>query len=294
MQRALWPATLGYWMDTLLAPVFDDDDRRRTRAGSSRTTSAAAARCRRSASAASPTASCRRRRSRASAGSTAPIEPGWPARPAAGLPARGCSRSCATLDADWTDDERRQRRIVGKPGDAHQTLLDIVGLHPSSVEYYSRYAESLSELFNIANLSGLGPDFWQALLALGARRPPASACSQRLGYAGAQQPDILQHFFLTRRRARSRTSIDDRPLSETSPIRAYTDDDRNYIQWLIDAASASLETLRRRAAASPATSRRETLLYLYPAARADARLLRHELPSCTRAPASSPRPSWPR
>ncbi len=37
--------------------------------------------------------------------------------------------------------------------------------------------------------------------------------------------------------------IDDRPLSETEPIRAYTDDGRNYIQWLIDAARASLETL---------------------------------------------------
>ena len=25
MQRALWPATLGYWMDKLLAPVFSDE-----------------------------------------------------------------------------------------------------------------------------------------------------------------------------------------------------------------------------------------------------------------------------
>ena len=25
MQRALWPATIGYWMDKLLAPVFSDD-----------------------------------------------------------------------------------------------------------------------------------------------------------------------------------------------------------------------------------------------------------------------------
>ena len=69
MQRALWPATLGYWMDKLLAPVFGDE----TVADcgpSSPATSAAAARCRRSGSAHRPTACCRPRRSPASAGST--------------------------------------------------------------------------------------------------------------------------------------------------------------------------------------------------------------------------------
>ena len=25
MQRALWPATLGYWMDKMMTPVFGDD-----------------------------------------------------------------------------------------------------------------------------------------------------------------------------------------------------------------------------------------------------------------------------
>ena len=46
---------------------------------------------------------------------------------------------------------------VGKAGDPHQTLLDILGLHPSSVEYYSRNAESLAELFNMLNLCGSAP-----------------------------------------------------------------------------------------------------------------------------------------
>ena len=65
------------------------------------------------------------------------------------------------LDADWTSHERANAAFVGKPGDAHQMLLDIIGLHPSSVEYYSRYAESLTELFNIANIWGLGPDLFR-------------------------------------------------------------------------------------------------------------------------------------
>ena len=43
----------------------------------------------------------------------------------------------------WTEDEAS---YVGKPGDAHQTLLDIVGLHSGSVEYHQRYAESIDDL----------------------------------------------------------------------------------------------------------------------------------------------------
>jgi hypothetical protein len=38
--------------------------------------------------------------------------------------------------------------------------------------------------------------------------------------------------------------IDDRPLSETDPIRAYASGNRNYIRWLIDAASTSLDAVR--------------------------------------------------
>ncbi len=139
-------------------------------------------------------------------------------------------------------------------------LLDVIGLHPSSVEYYSRSAESLSELFNFANLWGFGPGFVQALNAL-ALHAGASGLLDRLGYSGTAQPDILQHYFL-RDAGQITTVIDDRPLSETQAIRAWTDDNRNYIQWLIDAAGTSLEALRTEQGFKDNVTP-QTLLYLY-------------------------------
>jgi hypothetical protein len=142
------------------------------------------------------------------------------------------------VDADWTT-MAAANSYVGKQGDAHQILLDVVGLHASSVEYYSRSAESLSELFNVANLWGIGPAFFAALQQLGLHGA-AAALIANLGYTGAAQPEILQHYFL-KDAGLIKQIIDDQPLSETNPLRAYTDDKRNYIQWLIDASSSPLE-----------------------------------------------------
>jgi hypothetical protein len=149
---------------------------------------------------------------------------------------------------------------VGKAGDAHQLLLDIVGLHPSSVEYYSRTAESVQQLFNTANMWGLGPDFFSALLAL-ALQSAAAGLLNRFGYTGTQQPDILTHYFF-KQADEITTIIDDRPLSETDPIRVYASGNRNYIQWLIDAAGSSLNAVNaEQGFIGNATPR--ALLYLY-------------------------------
>jgi hypothetical protein len=163
------------------------------------------------------------------------------------------------LDTDWTT-MSSNAAFVGKTGDAHQLLLDIVGLHPSSVEYYSRTAESLAELFNIANFWGLGPDLFSALLAL-ALNAAANALLQAYGYSGAQQPDILNHYFF-KPADQITTVIDDRPLSENDPIRAYATGGRNYIEWLIDAARTSLDALNAEADFINNNSP-QTLLYLY-------------------------------
>ena len=87
------------------------------------------------------------------------------------------------------------------------------------------------------------------------------ALLQSLGYTGAALPDLLNHFFLTDN-PQITTIIDDRALSETAQIRAYTDDGRNYIQWLIDAASNSLDTLREESGFTDNQSP-QALLYLY-------------------------------
>src|SRR6185437_3361264 len=140
-----------------------------------------------------------------------------------------------------------------------QILLNVLGLHPSSVEYYSRYAESLAELFNTANLAGLGPSFFQALAALGLDIA-GQAKLNSLGYHGPP-PDLFNHFFLKQANL-LKTVIDDRPLSETDPVRIYTDDNLNYLQWLHQAATKSLDALTAEAGFHANITPQATL-YLY-------------------------------
>src|SRR5262249_17426643 len=170
MQCALWPATLGYWMDKMLTPVFTDAAVENTRWFFTTYVTGR--------------------------GAIPAIRIGG--QPYGILPTTAFSRMAwltpnrfagrfspqmaflatladilAKIGADWNA-LRGQVSYVGKPGDAHQLLLDIIGLHPASVEFHSRYAESLKELFNIVNLYGLGPDFWQAIIAF-ALDAPANA-----------------------------------------------------------------------------------------------------------------------
>ena len=66
---------------------------------------------------------------------------------------------------------------------------------------------------------------------------------EALGYAG-EPPEMLERWFRRGQGALLGDVVDDRPLSETSPIRAWTDDGRNPLEWLLDAARASLDALR--------------------------------------------------
>ena len=197
---------------------------------------------------------------------------GWFSQPAGSQPPAGTATAglalaflsrlhtvAMTAGRDWAA-MSGQAAHVGGPGDPHQTLLDVVGLHPSSVEYYSRTAESISQLFNVLNLWGFGPDFFQALEELGLDAA-AAALVRQLGYQGDGEPDILQHLFLTAA-SQLGTIIDDQPLSESSPLRACTDDDRNYISWLIDAAKTSLDALVAEQGFTGGASP-QALLYLY-------------------------------
>jgi hypothetical protein len=257
MQRALWPATIGYWMDKLLAPIFADgtvDDTHWF------FTSYVSGR--------GPVPALR------IGGQPYGILPttafsriGW-LTPRSATLNRGDSRSpflarlfalLRTVGTDWTQ-LASGVSYVGKPGDAHKTLLDIVGLHPDSAEYHARYAETLAELFNTMNLSGLGGFFLELVIAA-ALEVPAIDLLKRLGYTGATEPDIITELFLNDARQIANV-VDDVTLSETALIRAYTDDKRNYVRWLIDAAKTSLDALNQEQGFS-GNKTPETLLYLY-------------------------------
>jgi len=244
MNRALWPATFGYAMETMLHPVFTPEQIEATRWFFTRFVSGRGfLPCLRIGDqpyGVLPVTALSRLdwltsdRLGKIAGLDAPR--GFRAY------LQGLAGVLGAMRADW-DTMAQGSAFVGKSGDPHQILLDVLGLHPTSVEYHQRYAESLQHLFNHAKLQGLG-----APLTAGAiehnLRVAGLDLLRRLGYAGKEEPDILDRFFFGRANRLNGPLIDDRPLSESDAIRAYTDDGRNYVRWLLDAARHSLEDLR--------------------------------------------------
>ena len=206
MQRALWPATLGYWLDKLLAPTFDDQT-----VADIRTYFTSYVRGRGALPAVRiggqpygvlPT--------------TAFSRIGWLDQPREVGGQRflaGLLRLLRLVQADWSGFAQDVSRVGGS-GDAHQILLDILGLHPDSAEYYWRYSQSLTELYNVVNLWGLGPQFWDALVEL-ALQASGSGLLSRLGDPNPN-PDLLQHAFFTES-GLVQTVVDDRPLVGVRP-----------------------------------------------------------------------------
>jgi hypothetical protein len=256
MHRALWSATIGYWMDKLMPEVFSDaavDDTRWFFTSYVHGRGAVPAiRVGGQPYGILPTTAFSRiawldRRHRLQA--------------AFGERGEFLARLLTLLrevGADWAA-LRSKVAHVGATGDAHQILLDIVGLHPASVEFHARYAETIDQLFNTVNLLGFGADFWRRLIA-DALDGPARALLARFGHQGPDPQILKQYFFKDAQKVGS--VIDDRPLSESDRIRAYTADNRNYIAWLIDAAKSSLTALyQERGFADDRTP--DTLLYLF-------------------------------
>jgi hypothetical protein len=230
MQAALWPATLGYLLGTLLQPVLGDraiDEARRF------FTTYVTGR-----------------------GPVPAVRVG--SQPYGILPATAFSRLASggrepflaglhgliqTARSDWSALAAGAGR-VGLGDDRQRTLLDVIGLNATSVEYHQRYAESLDDIYNRVNLRGAGATWLAAFQAAG-WLDDGLTLLRRLGYDGDATPDILERVFFGAQQRLQGPLIDDRPLSETAPIRAYTADDRNYIEWLVDAARTSLDAVRR-------------------------------------------------
>ncbi len=254
MNTALWPATMGYMMDTLMQPLFTDNDVEATRnffnafilgRGSVPTIKIG-------------------KQPYGIYPVTAFSKIGWlqPRRAAFTLMSANENYGFAVLqgnfmmrlydilkkiDADWTKDHLGKVSHVSKSGDAHQILLDILGLNPDSVEFYQRYAESFEEFYNRMSLMGAGGALIAIFLGGGYVRSGKDLLT-RFGFKGDDLPDILEKLFLKSQNLLKGPLIDDVPLSETTPIRNYTPDPNasNYIRWLINAASTSHDKLRKQ------------------------------------------------
>ena len=247
MQTALWPATLGYATQTLLQPLLDDRTRLDLRAFATRFVSGRgpvpAVRVGRQPYGILPATAYSRLRL---GGKEAPDL------------LDALARRLAVARADWAGLAQGAARV--RASDAPlQTLLDVLGLQATSAEYGQRYAESLADLYNRANLGGFGERMlasWQA----GGEDAAALALLARLGAPAGVEPELLRLFFFRAAQGLHGPLIEDRPLSETAALAPATPDGRDYIAWLADAARSSLETVRREQGF--ATTPPDALLYL--------------------------------
>ncbi|HZM80274.1 MAG TPA: hypothetical protein VFC19_31450 [Candidatus Limnocylindrales bacterium] len=230
MNAALWPATWGYFLQTMLHPILTPDDVQQTRDFFVRYVSGRgpvpALRIGRQPYGILPTTAYSR----------------FTVPPAEKHRTR-LHHVLSTAATDWAQ-LADQIPHLGADGDPHHLLLGILGLHPHSVEFHQRYAQSIEDYYNRLNLSGDGPDAVAALTRLG-MVAALNDLLARLGYpANRPDPDLAGRLFVGRQHGLLGPLVDDRPVSETAPVRVYTEDGLNYLRWMERSARRSLETIR--------------------------------------------------
>lgn len=229
MNTALWPATLGYFMEEMMDTVFSAEERADAREFFIRNVWGR--------------------------GSASSIRVGT--QPYGILPATAWSRLSfqALPGTDGVPFEARLKPILdgmnsdwetmagdvsyaGKDGDPYEILLDIVGLHASAAEFYQRTAVGPDYLTNYLNLGRLNraalqlQEYWVS---------QGQAVLEELGYPKDSIPAIFEKTFFSGSILLDGPVVDDAPLSETDPIRAYMVDEQNYISWILE---SDIDTIR--------------------------------------------------
>jgi hypothetical protein len=249
MNVALWPATLGYFLDTLMAPVSDERTAEQVRWFFVRHVSGRgplpAIRIGQQPYGIVPATAFARISRRLRDPGRFGDGDGFPGdkEERARFQLR-LLRILQLADDDWTA-MSQQVTSLGTPGaDVESALLEVLGLHPASAEFHYRYAESLDHVFNLAGLFGLFEALIQALVGAALDRPAQDLLTRLTG--DKRRPAILDKYFLGRQGRLLGDLVDDRPPSEAERVRPWTDAGANYLEWLVGAAEDSLETLRRQ------------------------------------------------
>lgn len=247
MNTALWNATIGYFMESMLTPVFSERQRNMTRWFLIHHVSGR--------------------------GRVPAIRIGN--QPYGILPATTFS-SLGWLSQDGTRFSREYRlylpvlrqiyavlgnvkdewdnflhkvAYVGKNGndDGHAILLQALGLHANSVEFDQRYAESFQQQYNWLKTYGVSDELFVDLIE-NHYKYVGMDLLEDLGYVHDKDTNpkipILEKYFFTREIDVNKNLIDDQKLSEINRIRAYTDSGLNYIEWLIDNAKNDPHNIR--------------------------------------------------
>jgi hypothetical protein len=233
MNVALWPATWGYHLATMLNPIFGTATVDTTRGFFTRYVSGRG-----------PVPAVRvGRQPYGVLVTTAFSRMAWADTDPDAAHRRGLNSVLSVAAQDWAG-LAAHVPFLGADGDPHALLLGILGLHPTSAEFYQRYAQSVEDYFNRLNLTGAGGSVLDALGHLGARQHIRDLLT-RLGYpATAPDPDASTRLFVGRQHPMRGPLVDDRPLSETDPVHAYTDDGRNYLDWLVVNMTNAFDAVR--------------------------------------------------
>jgi len=235
MNIALWPATLGYVMGSLMEGGFTDTQVAHTRDFFNRLVSGRgpipAIRIGNQPYGILPTSAF---------GRLAWMDPNT--RPGVAVSTgsflKGLYDLLLRIHNYWLTNFGPTLKHIRESGSPYQTLLDIIGLHPNSQTFHRRYLETLIEMTNAMSL--IKPGFHEHADLVNNTMQflksdlgyPTDALPQIAALLGLPWPSPVK--FL----------IDDVPLAEDKNIRPYTADNRNYIKALIDEALASLDDLR--------------------------------------------------
>jgi hypothetical protein len=142
---------------------------------------------------------------------------------------------------------------ISKTGDAGKNLMEILGLHPTSVEFFQRVGYSFDSLNNMAEFGWEGKysdDRWKMVI----EGMLASLMLRQLGYKSTFDDNtakpvplflqlIFQHYTTE---LEKKNLIDGLPLSEENKIKYYDEaQEKHYIHWLIENAG-NAEKLRKK------------------------------------------------
>ncbi|QYF93701.1 hypothetical protein KY495_00195 [Massilia sp. PAMC28688] len=132
-------------------------------------------------------------------------------------------------------------RVGRRSEKPQQQLLDIMGLHPSSVEFHLQILDSADRIWNEYKLGSKRRAVLEA--SMRAKMQATSQVLKDLGYAG-REPEITAKFFSEVAGPMTRPVIDVPPLSETAELTLCTPDSKNYLTWCREKARSAFEDLR--------------------------------------------------